>query len=78
MTVFELIIRLCFMPLFAKVIIDGYEGGVKDIEGIMKAKVIRNDEEREYMGKDDLFDEDYDGDKTVSETETVVYIPRNQ
>ncbi len=74
MTVAELIAKLRELPQGARVVIDGYEGGVEDVARVTMAPILVN------VG--DIADTMYGNHELCSESserpadETAVYLPR--
>jgi hypothetical protein len=78
MTVGELINILSEYDPNAKVVIDGYEGGVEDINTISSAKAYLNVNDDWWYGKHELVEHYWKGflSKTKLKEEDVVYISR--
>jgi len=79
MTVRELIFKLSQFEPTLRVVIDGYEGGLLDVEEIIVTKVVFNYKERDYMGPHEELetagkpDDDY-APYTLDQIKDAVYI----
>ena len=74
MTVAELIAKLQEMPQDARVVVDGYEGGLEDVSNVNTISVVLNGNRPgfEYYGPHEEWEPYMDQEPD----ETAVYIPR--
>jgi len=72
MTVAELIAKLQEMPQDARVVIDGYEGGLEDVSTVQTTSIALNRNEPGIFGPHEEWDPYMDQEPD----ETAVYIPR--
>lgn len=72
MTAAELIAKLQELPQDARVVVDGYEGGLVDVDYVTTVPILLNRNTADYYGPHEEW-ESYLGYKP---DETAVYIPR--
>lgn len=83
MTVAELIAKLQEMPQEARVVIDGYEGGIEDVRTVIQAPILLDvrDESSTMEGNHELWRGADDSDPWAEPSERpadeiAVYLPR--
>lgn len=72
MTVAELIAELQEMPQDARVVVDGYEGGLADVDYVTTVSIVLNRNKADYYGPH----EEWESYMDTEPDETAVYIPR--
>jgi hypothetical protein len=71
-TVTELIAKLQQMPQDARVVIDGYEGGLEDVTEVAKLAIVLNYHSSAHFGPH----EEWNSNRSDAHDEIAVYLPR--